>query len=76
MVHSALTVSSVDKVRRDCHNKPDEQESKASKPTSFSSIIKEKMEKQESVPRTCQIMTYGNDSMLHLFQYQSKEYHY
>ncbi len=76
MVHSVLTVPSVGKVQREFHNKPDEQYSESSKNNSFSSILKEKLNEKEAAPRACHTVTYGNDSMIHMFQYQSREYHY
>ena len=76
MVHSVLAVPSVGKVKREFRNMPDEQHNETEKNSSFSSILKEKLNEQKSAPRTCHTVTYGNDCMLHMFQYQTREYHY
>lgn len=75
MVHPVTAVSSIGRMTQEADRKPYRQQETV-KNNSFSSILKEKLQEEKDAPRSCQTFTYGHDSMLHMFQYQSREYHY
>ena len=76
MVHSVTAVSEVDKIKRDMpkmnHGYAD---SKQSDPL-FSQILEQKEQELQHDSIACHTVTYGSDSKIHTFQYQSREYHY
>ena len=42
----------------------------------FNQILNDAIEEQEAAPVICHNTTYGQDSRLQTFHYQSREYHY
>lgn len=75
MVHSVEAVSSVDKVRRDADRARDFQ-SKSKQNSLFSQILNQKTEDLQKDSMECHTVTYGQDSKLRTFLYQSREYSY
>lgn len=76
MVHSVVAVSSVDKVKRDAHKAVDAHSQKKQQESAFSQILEQTVEEQRTIPMECHTLTYGQDSRLHTFQYQMREYNY
>ena len=77
MVNSVLAVSSVGKIKRE-HVRNDKAPEKGSANTNplFSQLLQEEIEGQKKASLNCRTTTYGQDSMLHTFEYQKREYHY
>ena len=76
MVHSVVAVTKTDKLRRDAQKTRESYQESGQSPSLFSQILEQKEQELEKAPMNCRTITYGSDSKLHTFQYQSKEYHY
>ena len=76
MVHSVMAISSAGKVKRDSSSSIDTRSDKEQSDHLFSQVLDEKIEEQKNAPLNCHTITYGHDSRLHTFQYQTREYHY
>jgi len=75
MVHSVLAVSETDKVKRE--GRKENSQSRKHSGSLFSQVLAQKTEEQrQEAPRTCHTTTYGQDSRLHTYQYEKREYHY
>ncbi len=77
MVNSVLAVSSVGKIKREGVRKEKSPGKGGANPNPlFSQLLQEEMESQGKAPLSCSATTYGQDSRLHTFEYQKREYHY
>lgn len=74
MVHSVVAISESDRIKRDARKENGARQKHST--SLFSQILEEKTEEQKEAPRVCHTTTYGQDSMLHTFEYQKREYHY
>ncbi len=78
MVNSVLAVSTIGKTKHDdvkSDHSLQERKQMNSNPL-FSQILQEEVEEQRSASLNCHTLTYGQDSRLHAFEYQKREYHY
>ena len=77
MVNSVRAVSSVGKIKREHvgKEKTTEKERANTNPL-FSQLLQKEIEGQKEASLNCRTTTYGQDSMLHTFEYQKREYHY
>lgn len=78
MVNSVLAVSTTGKIKRDnarTDNSLCERNRAESNPL-FSQLLQKEVEAQRADTMNCHTVTYGQDSMLHTFEYQKREYHY
>ena len=76
MVHSVEAVSSVDKVKRDANKTTNSRTQDKQSKALFSQILDQKKQEQKANSMECHTVTYGQDSRLRTFQYQSREYNY
>lgn len=76
MVHSVVGVAITDKVKRDAPREANSYSKGKDSNALFSEILEQRIEEQKEAPRSCHTVTYGQDSKLHTFQYQKREYHY
>ena len=77
MVNSVLAVSSVGKIKREhVENQKAPEKGCADTNPLFSQLLQEEMEGQREASLNCRTTTYGQDSRLHTFEYQKREYHY
>lgn len=78
MVHSVLAVESVGKVTRDLgrEEKLFDRKTQVNTNTTFSQILEREVEERRTDSINCRTLTYGNDRMLHRFEYRAREYHY
>lgn len=78
MVNSVMAVSATGKIKRDNErsratlNEKNKEHSKGL----FSEFLKQEVEEQKEAPHSCSTVMYGQDSRLHTFEYQKREYHY
>ena len=77
MVNSVLAVSSVGRIKREhVENEKAPEKGRADTNPLFSQLLQEEMEGQREASLNCRTTTYGQDSRLHTFEYQKREYHY
>lgn len=76
MIHSVLAVPSTGKIKRESYKSTGTPSDKEQSNHLFSQILEEKMDEQKKAPMDCHTLTYGQDSRLHTFYYQSREYNY
>ncbi len=78
MVHSVLAVEGVGKVTRDLgrEEKFFERKAQSATGTTFSQVLEREVEERRTDSINCRTLTYGNDRMLHRFEYRAREYHY
>lgn len=75
MVHSVMAVSTADKLKRDAGKTANSYGNGKKEQSLFSEILQKTVE-EEKAPRECRTLTYGQDSRLHPFLYQQREYRY
>lgn len=76
MVHSVTAVANTDKIKRDANKTIDYNANGKKEQSLFAEIFNQTVEVQQAAPRECRTLTYGQDSRLHPFLYQQREYHY
>lgn len=76
MVHSVMAVSTVDKLKSDANNTADSHSHGRQQESLFAQILNQTVEEQQTAPRECHTVTYGQDCKLRTFEYQQREYHY
>ena len=76
MVHSVLAVSTVGKLKREDNRSGNSSTKKneAKAKDLFSQILEAEVAGQKATPMTCKTVTYGQDSKIHTFEYQTREY--
>ncbi len=78
MVNSIMAVSTTGKIKRDgagTNTSVCEENCQKSNPL-FSQLLQKEVEEQRAASMNCHTATYGQDSMIHAFHYQKREYHY
>lgn len=78
MVNSVMEVSATGKIKRDDEKSRatlNEKYKNASQGL-FSELLNQEVEEQQKASVNCRTLTYGQDSRLHTFEYQKREYHY
>jgi len=75
MVQSVIGAPKLKKTKSE-RNKSSYSHSGEKKEHSFNQILNDAIEEQEAAPVICHNTTYGQDSRLQTFHYQSREYHY
>lgn len=77
MVSSVMAVPMVGKTKRDPARTYGHVSKDSSSAGSFVRVFDQAMEEQiESAPTECHTVTYGRDSKIQHFLYQTREYHY
>lgn len=76
MVHSISAISPYRKIDRDSDHSSGSDLKRESSDHPFMQVLKAEIEQQKDTSRNCQTTIYGNDSKLHTFLYQTREYHY
>ncbi len=76
IVPSVTTVAGTGKIKRDNHKDSHSGSRDRDLNSSFSKLLSEAMEEKREEALNCQTTTYGRDSMLKVFFYQSGEYRY
>jgi len=76
MVNAVMAVPTTDKVKRDANKAANSYSQGKKQESLFSQIFNQTVEEAQEAPRECHTVTYGQDCMLHAFQYQKREYHY
>lgn len=75
MVQSVVSAPKSKKTKREHNRSPYSQSGKQSD-NLFHQILDNAIEEQEEAPVICHTTTYGQDSRMQTFHYQSREYHY
>lgn len=76
MVASVAAVTGVSKTRRDERREPSSELKKKNAEKLFSSILEERTQENKADVVDCRTTTYGRDSKMQSFLYQTKEYRY
>lgn len=76
MVASVTAVTGVSKTRRDERREPSPELKKKNAEKLFASILEESTQEKGADEVDCRTTTYGRDSRMQSFLYQTKEYRY
>lgn len=76
MVHSVVGISTSDKIKRDANRAANSYSHSKQQNSLFSQIFEQKIAEQQEAPAECYTVTYGQDSKIRTFQYQTREYNY
>jgi len=78
MVNSVVAVPTVGKIKREDEKTRATlyEERKGNSQGLFSELLRQEVEEQQEASANCRVVTYGQDSRLHTFEYQKREYRY
>lgn len=78
MVNSVMAVSAIGQIKRDNEKARAtlHEEHRTASPGLFSELLNQEVEERREAPENCRTVIYGQDSRLHTFEYQKREYHY
>lgn len=76
MVSPVLAVPAVSKIRRKKERTAHSNTRKGNSGSPFAQILSQSIDESKTVSLNCHTITYGRDSMITAFQYQTKEYTY
>lgn len=76
MVNSVVAVPKTASVRRDRYNSSYSEAKAQTSNNSFAKVLEEAKKEENNIPMSCHTVSYGRDSRIQSFDYQTREYRF